>query len=710
MNPTWNFRADDRLLIDGTAYSFVSQSSDGVTLDSIEKRGLYDSFSFVELSELFRSSRLRYDRGYFARDRADRRRRFGDLLLSNLKENIRSRTLWKVKWCEKFLELEADKKVVRTQASVEEAIPTIKATIDAEREKCQLAGKRGQAGMEIRLYRSPSWRSILKWVRRYVRAGLSALALAPMNAKGVPPSTRFDPESEKFLTRCIEDYASPRRPTKIAIARRTIRRFTVENEKRVAAGLAPLTVPSIRTITRRISRLDPYFTCIRREGIDVANRKFALFEKGVEARYPLERVEIDEWEVDLITLLTTSDAIDALSPTQLAKIERGRRILCVAIDCATRCVVGMRLGATASGSLARATLSDIGIDKSEIAASAGAESSWAMCGGVGTIVADQGPAFVSDVFQSAVLDSGVNLEHPPAGAPMLRGRIERLFRTFTTELMGLLSGRTFSNPVEKGDYPAEREAVLTDDLLYEILVQFVVDVYHNQPHSGLDGETPANCWKRLSKKYGVSPPPCGFTRRAIFGSEFRAKVTGRGVQWFGIDYACTQLHHHFLHSPDRKVAIRLDPEDLGWATVRIGDVWYAAPALQRTFDGVALDDWKIVCRKLREKRAGEAALVEDTVHEALASISEKDRLARKRMRLVSPKMSAAQLEALNCDLYVGLTINVTEQSSPESQIEATDLLGHVVEAEDPPISASKSSEMKSSRRPPKKRWRIQDDE
>lgn len=82
-----------------------------------------------------------------------------------------------------------------------------------------------------------------------------------------------------------------------------------------------------------------------------------------------------------------------------------------------------------------------------------------------------------------------------------------MFGTFATKLIPRLSGRTFSNTVERGDYDSVARAALNPEEFCSVLVRYIVDVYHRSPHSGLDGETPLDCWNRLVEKFGVQPPP-----------------------------------------------------------------------------------------------------------------------------------------------------------------------------------------------------------
>lgn len=63
------------------------------------------------------------------------------------------------------------------------------------------------------------------------------------------------------------------------------------------------------------------------------------YNEVVTVGCPIERFWINEWCVDLITVLAACSALDHLVSEELAKLDRERR-LCLAIDYATRCVVG----------------------------------------------------------------------------------------------------------------------------------------------------------------------------------------------------------------------------------------------------------------------------------------------------------------------------------------------------------------------------------
>ncbi|WP_211341008.1 Mu transposase C-terminal domain-containing protein [Paracoccus methylarcula] len=429
----------------------------------------------------------------------------------------------------------------------------------------------------------------------------------------------------------------------------------------------------------------------QRRGIDAARRKFGFYENGLAADYPLQRVEMDEWQVDICSLFNESGALDGLSHEDRAKFEVGRRWIYAAVDCATRVVLGFRIVANPNADDAIRTLHLVTQDKTPIAEAAGCQSSWHQCGGIGVLVTDQGSAFASDRFRSAVVDLGTTYEAPPAGVPKLRGRIERLFRTFGQQLAPMLIGRTFSNPTQRGDYPSEHWAALTDDELAQILTLFIVDVYHNTPHSGLKGETPANAWKRLSAEQGVTPPPDANHRRAIFGIPLDRKLDRHGIRAFGINYTCPQMQEALLRGASGKLPIRVDPEDLTHVSVCIGHEWFSAAAVSRSVWGLSLGEWLEIARNLRLRFREEATLSEGIIREARKKIREIDARARQLRKVQPHHFTAEALDKYEKQLFTGLRIG-PEGSAASGDLERPvgrkrpgpdDLLADVIETDKP---------------------------
>lgn len=516
-----------------------------------------------------------------------------------------------------------------------------------------------RAGAKLVSRKLPCAKTILRWLRAYEEGGYDPLALLPRTHRCGNRGLRWCHRTEAMASEVIELYASTQRPTKRQAALEVRNLIKAENQRRRSEGMTELAVPSERSLLRRLSLADPYYIYARRWGIDAANRKFNLFETGVEALFPGERVEMDENRLDVISLLALARILDHLPSEQVERL-KGRRWLYVAKDCATKCILAMRLAETPNAQDAIRTLRDVFHDRTAYALAAGCESPWDQVAGIGTLVTDQGSAFISEEFRAVTQSAGITLHYPQGAQPHLRGNVESSFHTVGHKLMPLLSGRTFFSPVERADYPSEQLACLDDDDLIRILLTFVVDIYHNEPHGSLKGETPANCWKRLAAEPGLLPVPDGLTLRKAFGRPMTRRLRGDGVLFSGLSYSCDALREAFLHSPERDVEIRADLFDLGWIAVKVGTAWHAATCSHRGFDGMRYTDWQEACRALRIQHRRAAALSEELVHRAVARISETNRAAALRMQLTPFHVTEAEIARNEKALHFSLTSSVTQ--------------------------------------------------
>lgn len=654
MNMRLRLSRSDLLTVSGLAYRPADVQAETITLERADQPGITESFTHAEVHDLLRSSETRYQAGYFdfARSR-DRKNRPADML-AELEDESRSMVLWRQAICDSFLMFEQGGKVARTYSSVTAILPSL--DYEVRRKSGQVANAAGgrRAGAKFVTRKLPCAKTILRWLKAYEEGGYDPLALLPRTHHSGNRGLRWCHRTEAMVSDVIEIYASTQRPTKRQAVVEARNRIKSENQHRQGEGMAELALPSERSLLRRLSEADPYYIHARRWGIDAANRKFNLFETGIETLFPGERVEMDENRLDVISLLTPSGILDHLPAEQIERL-KGRRWLYVAKDCATKCILALRLAETPNAQDAIRTLRDVFHDRTPYAQAAGCESPWDQVAGVGTLVTDQGSAFISEDFRTVVASLGVTMHFPPAGLPQMRGNIESFFRTVGHKLMPLLSGRTFFNPVERTDYPSEQLACLDDDDLIRILLTFVVDIYHNEPHGSLKGETPANCWQRLAAEQGLLPVPDGLTLRKAFGRPMTRRLRGDGVLFAGLSYRCDALREAFLHSPERDVEIRADLFDLGWIAVKVGKAWHAATCNHLGFDGMRYTDWQEATRALRIQHRRAAALSENLVQRAVALISETNRAAALRMQLTPFHVTDAEVARNERALHFSLT-------------------------------------------------------
>lgn len=414
----------------------------------------------------------------------------------------------------------------------------------------------------------PDPSTLRRWLARFERGGMAALA--GRWSKSGNRTGHFTDEERAILMREARGYASPNRPTKTTITENVRKAILEENRRRAARGLSPLRTPSREAVRTAIGQLDPFEVSIARNGLDATRRKMTPVGTGLEVTRPLERVEIDEWEIDLITLMSSIGLMDLLNEDDRARLgldgSKQRWWLSVAMCAATRCILAMRpspvAGRTAS---AVETVHMVLRDKGAWADAVGAASPWSMAGLPETVVTDSGPGYKAFAFREALADLGIAYEATIAGVPKLRGRVERMFQTMAIKLLPRLSGRTFSNVVARGDHDSEGQAALTLDDLTEAIVRWTVDNYHNSPHRGLGGQTPIAGWQELAATWGVQPSPDKRTRRIVFGSKLQRVAGPAGLRVLCVWYQSEALQRWLIHTPDteRTVELRWYPDDIG---------------------------------------------------------------------------------------------------------------------------------------------------
>jgi len=147
-------------------------------------------------------------------------------------------------------------------------------------------------------------------------------------------------------------------------------------------------------------------------------------------------------------------------------------------------------------------------DKTDLARACGAQGTWHQCGRPMTIATDTGSSFIATGSIERANDMAAAMESAPVKCAELRGTDERLFGTFGRMLMPRLPGHTQPDPVKCGDYDPRPNACLDDDDLIRILVCFVVDECHRNPHGGLGGQMPVSKWVDLEKEARFSAATC----------------------------------------------------------------------------------------------------------------------------------------------------------------------------------------------------------
>ena len=708
------FSQFDRITISGIQYKPVGEHTDGVQFARMDNTGAVERFTWEQIQDLKSARNWRFERDFYAVGPLDKDPQRSQFPLDDLPHEQRRKVFFDACVCEVIRELRGEGVLRLTDDSLAEHRALIEQMVYAREKTRNSVGQSPRGGKPFTMRHLPSARTIRKKFRLYSRTHRNAGVLRPRYAKNA--RKEFNHEASALLAECVEGYARAERPTKAIIAEETHLRFAEENKRRQADGRHPLPVPSRRTIERRIDRLDPFRVACFREGPDVARRKFSSYGNGLTSSAPMERIEIDEWKVDVISFFRQIGVLEALPNDVRARIPRGRRWICVAIDAATRCILGLVLAAEPSSQAAIKLLRMVVQDKTAIAREIGAESSWPQHGGLAVIATDAGSAFQSDAFQAAAQALHARLEYGPVRTPEMRGTVERFFGSLSGSLTPRLSGRTFSNVIAKADYASDARAVLDDGDLLRILLMWVVDVYHNTPHGGLDRQTPAARWRQLECERFVPEPPDRHTLRAATGIEVTRKISKLGVCFASNHYSSEALHAHFRTRKARDMVIRVDPDDLGEISVRIDGAWHAASCVEGGLDGVSLEAWKAACVKLRQSHRAEAALSADIRENALNTIKSivDGRVASLLPNSLDP--SAKKIDQLERTLFRGLTF--APPPDLNEMLGETTAFGTEIKPPQPePEIKTKPRDLTSSRKsdqsppppPAQPSWRIEDE-
>lgn len=666
----------DKVTIRDIEYRPISRNEMGFIFVRCDKTGVAEMFSHGQISRLVADGELKHERGAFLPGSARRELERSVEFVSNIEGSGAERMHGKMAYVESFLELERMGGVKRTSDWVKKVRPLIKSGAEDFLRAPTDFGKRIYAGRRAVTTSPPSAERLLKWVRQFELFGFAGLA--DNRHKSGNRTSRMSADELALMMSVVRGYCSPQKPTKQTIYVDTQIAFRDENKRRSEAGLVEFRCPSRETVRRAILKLDPFQADIARLGLEAARARHTPVGRGLDLIRPLQRVEIDEWKIDLISIMSQSGLGHLYNEEDLALLgldgTKDRWWVSVAICATTRCILAMKLVRNPSASSAIETLQMSMQDKGSWADAVGALSPWDMAGIGELYVTDCGAGFKSKEYRAVCADLSLRIERAIAGMPWLRGWIERMFLTACMGLLPRLTGRTFSNAVERGAHKPEERAILTSDELSFALVRWVVDIYHNTPHSGLNGATPAETWRSLVAEYGVAPPPDLRARRLVFGTRMNRVADKSGITVMGVRYHSDALAQSVIHGRARDVAVRWLPENVGAIEAQFDGEWRTVPAVFPFFKGLAAQTWLAAARNLRAQQRTNRKFTEDIVHEAIKAIETMNRAAEKRADLKVAAWSNERIVLEEDRLFVGFNVG----SSSDTLRQSDDGLGFSV--------------------------------
>lgn len=503
----WHVGDTDKATIKGVACKLVHDGADGKIFQSLVDEKVHFAYAPDEFDDLLESQDFDLDPNGLSLAHAEAKLAAGVASTKELRAaeqnavDLREIAVWK------FQELCDEGRASRYEPAVEAIISDIQTYIDDE------ARKLAKDGI-VTSIRLPKAHEFLKWVRAYERKG--KLGLVPGRHRCGNRKQRYIAEYP-IVVKHARRFMRAERPTRELIYDDLKAEIADLNKERRLKGLPDLRLPHKDYLSQQIARLAPFDVAAGRHLDEHAKRRFHPSRGGVPGLFrPMQRVEADDWETHLHTLTIDCDLWEAISPELQREAEKTRATLSAAICCVTRVLpaVVLSLGphSVNTVSLLRMCMTD----KTPLARAIGCETPYEYRGPPWQFVGDEGTAILNARTNGVCQAAGIEYLCPQIETPQQRAKIERVFQTLEIRSLLRFSGRAFSNPIVRGKYEAEARACLTVNELAALLLRFIVDIYHNTPHDGLDGKTPRACWLELTKDFAPRASGKPFLRR-VFG-------------------------------------------------------------------------------------------------------------------------------------------------------------------------------------------------
>ncbi|MFE3837569.1 hypothetical protein [Pseudogemmobacter sonorensis] len=352
--------------------------------------------------------------------------------------------------------------------------------------------------------------------------------------------SRYSDQVEAYVGAIIDKLLDEERPTLKAYHESVSSIISAENERRERLPIPEEKLPLVGYdyVRKLVMERAPIDHAIRKKGWDNAYKDLHSLGLGVETSRALERVEVDEYTVDLMVLMRDTGLFDHLPPSVKAFIgldgKPCRVTLSAAIDVHTRCLLALQIVPQAHTSPLRDTIEMIYMNKVPISDAARCRFAWEQGGAPEMIVLDRGSKYITDEAYAVLASLGITNMGAPAGKPWLKPFIERVFRIIHEDLLLRFSGRTFGSVEKKGDNDPEQRATLTLEAFLTWLVRWTVDAYHNKHHSAL-GMSPNQAWKKAISECRPRSLTSAEMREA-FGVRTGRRIGVHGVRVKHIDY------------------------------------------------------------------------------------------------------------------------------------------------------------------------------
>lgn len=326
--------------------------------------------------------------------------------------------------------------------------------------------------------------------------------------------------------------------------------------------------PKLRMISESrfyelFQELNPVDVVLAREGHDAARRLKRTNKDLFVAEFVMERIEIDAVHLK----------IGILDPETGAFI--GSPVVYLAIDVYTRYIVGYSVSFGRGGKELSAAV--IECLKHMVSPKQGIKTkkTWECLGVPRYVACDAGPAFRANVVTSFLAQIKCDHHVTETASPWKKPFIERFNRTLRSQLASKIPGYVGRRADGKQyDQTMEQMATINSDQFIEYLEEYIVDIYHQNPHRGLQGWSPAQAVEEAMKKLRPSIVADQKALEAFGGEEFEPTLQKySGIQKNNLFYQSDELRnlYNMLASKpgkkNSKVTALYNPHDISQISV-----------------------------------------------------------------------------------------------------------------------------------------------
>jgi putative transposase len=628
---------DDRIVFDEIDWRRHLTNDDGHIFQAAHDKKIKCSFTHPQMKIRAGKGDYQHDRDWYSTVAMRVRLKVEVADMNQLPFEERQKIMWKEDFILEFERLEQlyPETVTRGEDKLKEAIARVDLTIKERYSKIDDNGRRKYGGRTKLTFDPVGPKAFLEWVNMYVDADRDPLVLRSCKYKSGNHDDRMDDDQISLIRKYSQKFLSRNKPNPHGL--RKLMKAEIEeilNPARKKAGQPPIAVPSYGRLKKEIEEMDWFEKELGREGPDKAMRNARAYGEGIQdVLRPLQHVEIDHWSVGLRTVLVKGGIWPKLNRASRRRLLKVRMVLGVAICRRTHCVLALTLSRTPSVESVLRLIEMAVSDKKRFADAAGCITPYDIHGIMEMLFMDGGPAFNNSEVRTVLRDLKVDFEIAPGGLPHMRGMVERMFRKLDDQVISWFEGRTFSDVVAKGDYDPDARTGTSVDELGRVLVRFIVDRHHNTPLKELAGEMPRECYKRLTKEFGVCPPPDSHKLRNVFGIDVKRFLGPGGIRFLNIQYRSRALHDHFLKVGNAQVECRVHPANLGAISVKIGKTWLTVKAPPE-FDRVDAETWIAAEAAMRAKMAHtEKTISGPIINAAILDIERTAEIGRKRAQI-----------------------------------------------------------------------------